>query len=78
MFTVGASVGTGLTGPVVEAGGAQWGFAVPAAAGAVALLVLISTGRVLAVAVQGAVVAVGSENDPNRALEPRLGSGDRA
>ncbi|MBL3668133.1 MFS transporter [Streptomyces sp. M2CJ-2] len=78
MFTVGASVGTGLAGPVVEAGGAQWGFAVPAAAGAVALLVLISTGRVLAVAVQGAVVAVGSENDPNRALEPRLGSGDRA
>lgn len=78
MFTVGASVGTGLTGPVVEAGGAQWGFAVPAAAGAVALLVLISTGRVLAVAVQGEVVAVGSENDPNRALEPRLGSGDRA
>ncbi|MGY3200672.1 MFS transporter [Streptomyces sp. TE5632] len=78
MFTVGASVGTGLAGPVVEAGGAQWGFAVPAAAGAVALLVLISTGRVLGVAVQGAVVAVGSENDPNRALEPRLGSGDRA
>lgn len=78
MFTVGASVGTGLAGPVVETGGAQWGFAVPAAAGAVALLVLISTGRVLAVAGQGAVVAVGSENDPNRALEPRLGSGDRA
>lgn len=27
-FTVGASVGTGVAGPVVEAGGALWGFAV--------------------------------------------------
>ncbi|NUP40255.1 MAG: MFS transporter, partial [Streptomyces sp.] len=31
-FTVGSSVGTGLAGPVVEWGGAVWGFAVPGVA----------------------------------------------
>lgn len=77
-FTVGASVGTGLAGPVVEWGGAVWGFAVPGAAGAAALVVLLATGRVLAATGDGAVVAVSSENDPNRAVEPRFSSGDRA
>ncbi|MGW0598094.1 MFS transporter [Streptomyces sp. NPDC002776] len=77
-FTVGASVGTGLTGPVVEAGGALWGFAVPGAAGGVSLLVLLATGRVLAASGPGAVIAASSENDPNRAVEPRFGTGDRA
>ncbi|MEG8278557.1 MFS transporter [Streptomyces sp. AHA2] len=77
-FTVGHSVGTGVAGPVVEQGGALWGFAVPAAAGGVSLLVLTATGRVVAAPGQGAVVAAGSENDPNRALEPRFSSGDRA
>ncbi|MFF3939507.1 MFS transporter [Streptomyces phaeofaciens] len=78
MFTVGASLGTGLTGPVVEEGGASWGFLVPGAAGAVSLLVLLVTGRVLAAPVGSAVVAASSENDPNRAAEPRFSSGDRA
>ncbi|WP_432134541.1 MFS transporter [Streptomyces sp. bgisy154] len=77
-FTVGASVGTGLTGPVVEAGGAQWGFAVPSVAGGVSLLVLLATGRVMAAPVAHTVVASSSENDPNRAVEPRFSSGDRA
>jgi MFS family permease len=77
-FTVGASVGTGLTGPVVEAGGALWGFAVPGAAGALSLLVLAATGRVLAAPARHGVVAASSENDPNRAVEPRFSSGDRA
>jgi predicted MFS family arabinose efflux permease len=77
-FTVGHSLGTGLAGPVVEAGGALWGFAVPGAAGAVALLVLLATGRVLAAPAGSAVVAASSENDPNRAAEPRFSSGDRA
>ncbi|MFH9014361.1 MFS transporter [Streptomyces sp. NPDC017943] len=77
-FTVGHSVGTGVAGPVVEQGGALWGFTVPAVAGGVSLLVLIATGRVVAAPGQGAVVAAGSENDPNRALEPRFSSGDRA
>ncbi|MCT9081254.1 MFS transporter [Streptomyces fulvoviolaceus] len=77
-FTVGASVGTGLAGPVVEAGGALWGFAVPGVAGGVSLLVLLATGRVLAAPAGRAVVAASSENDPNRAVEPRFSSGDRA
>jgi predicted MFS family arabinose efflux permease len=77
-FTVGASVGTGVAGPVVQAGGALWGFAVPGVAGAVSLLVLLATGRVLAAPAGGAVVAASSENDPNRAVEPRFSTGDRA
>ena len=77
-FTVGSSVGTGLAGPVVEWGGAVWGFAVPGVAGAVSLLVLLATGRVLAAPAGRAVVAASSENDPNRAVEPRFSSGDRA
>ncbi|WP_425247852.1 MFS transporter [Streptomyces sp. NEAU-NA10] len=77
-FTVGHSLGTGVAGPVVEAGGALWGFAVPGAAGAVSLLVLLATGRALAAPAAGAVVAASSENDPNRAAEPRFSSGDRA
>ncbi|MER8008767.1 MFS transporter [Streptomyces sp. NPDC094149] len=77
-FTVGASVGTGLAGPVVEAGGAVWGYAVPGAAGGVSLLVLLATGRVLAAPGGARVVAACSENDPNRAVEPRFSSGDRA
>ncbi|MDG9712338.1 MFS transporter [Streptomyces sp. DH10] len=77
-FTVGHSVGAGVAGPVVETGGALWGFALPGVAGGVSLLVLTATGRVLAAPGGGAVVAVGSENDPNRAVEPRFSSGDRA
>ncbi|WP_225837550.1 MFS transporter [Streptomyces sp. NK08204] len=77
-FTVGASTGTGLAGPVVEEGGALWGFAVPGAAGAVSLLVLLATGGVLAAPVRGGVVAASPENDPNRVVEPRFSSGDRA
>ncbi|MFJ7149973.1 MFS transporter [Streptomyces sp. NPDC100445] len=77
-FTVGASVGTGLAGPVVQAGGTLWGFALPGAAGAVSLLVLLATGRVLAAPARGGIVAASSENDPNRAVEPRFSSGDRA
>lgn len=77
-FTVGASVGTGVAGPVVEAGGAVWGFAVPGVAGGVSLLVLLATGRVLAAPGGRGVVAASSENDPNRAVEPRFSAGDRA
>ncbi|RZU11804.1 MFS transporter [Streptomyces sp. BK239] len=78
MFTVGMSVGTGVAGPVVERGGAVWGFAVPGVAGAVASAVLLAGGRVLARPVGGGVVAASSENDPNRVVEPRFSSGDRA
>ncbi|MER5946032.1 MFS transporter [Streptomyces sp. NPDC001904] len=77
-FTVGASVGTAVAGPVVEWGGTRWGFAVPAVTGAVALLVLLATGGALAAPRTAGRVAVSSENDPNRAVEPRFSSGDRA
>ncbi|MEV1022541.1 MFS transporter [Streptomyces sp. NPDC050264] len=77
-FTVGASVGTAVAGPVVEWGGTRWGFTVPAATGALALLVLLATGRVLAAPRTSGRVAAISENDPNRAVEPRFSSGDRA
>ncbi|GHA64039.1 MFS transporter [Streptomyces tauricus] len=60
-FTVGASVGTGLAGPVVEWGGAVRGFAVPGVAGGAALLVLLATGRVLAATSGSAVVEGSSE-----------------
>ncbi|MYW65187.1 MFS transporter [Streptomyces sp. SID8379] len=77
-FTVGASVGTAVAGPVVEWGGTRWGFAVPGATGAVALLVLLATGTVLAAPRTSGRVALSSENDPNRTVEPRFSSRDRA
>jgi predicted MFS family arabinose efflux permease len=77
-FGVGASVGTGLAGPVVEWGGAVWGFAVPGGAGGAALLVLLATGRVLAATSSGAVVEGASENDRNGAVEPRFSTGHQA
>lgn len=78
MFTVGQSLGTGLAGPVVEHGGILWGFAVSGFSGFAALLVLLATRRVMVVPAAGAVVVRSSENDPNRAAEPRFSSGDRA
>ncbi|NYV76876.1 MFS transporter, partial [Streptomyces sp. UH6] len=77
-FTVGSSVGTGVTGPVLELLGTRAGFAVPAAAGTVSLLVLLASGGVLAAPRNPGRVAAGSENDPNRTVEPRFSSGDRA
>jgi predicted MFS family arabinose efflux permease len=77
-FTVGSSLGTGLAGPVVQAGGAVAGFAVPPAAGAVSLLVLLATARFLAAPAPGTAVRGAPENDPNRTAQPRFSSGDRA
>jgi MFS family permease len=77
-FTVGSSLGTGLAGPVVQAGGAVAGFAVPPAAGAVSLLVLLATARFLAAPAPGTAVRGVPENDPNRTAQPRFSSGDRA
>ncbi|GAA1009155.1 MFS transporter [Streptomyces sp. F-3] len=77
-FTVGSSLGTGIAGPVVQAGGALWGFAVPGAAGAVSSLVLLAAGGVLSAPAGRAVVAASPENDPHRAVEPRLSSEERA
>ncbi|MGW0604754.1 MFS transporter [Streptomyces sp. NPDC002644] len=77
-FTVGQSVGTGVAGPVLELFGTRAGFAVPAAAGAVSLLVLLASRGALAKPRNLGRVAAASENDPNRTVEPRFSSGDRA
>ncbi|MBA2946420.1 MFS transporter [Streptomyces himalayensis] len=77
-FTVGASVGTAATGPVVEWGGAAWGFAVPGGVAAVALLVLLAAGRVLAAPGGTRKLAGASENDRNGAVEPGFTAGHQA
>ncbi|MGA4843003.1 MFS transporter [Streptomyces sp. G45] len=77
-FTVGTAVGTAAGGPVVEWGGAVWGYAVPGLAGAAALLVLVGTRRVLAVPGGGGTVEDSSENDRSRAVEPGFSAGHQA
>ncbi|WP_223773675.1 MFS transporter [Streptomyces sp. 135] len=77
-FTVGASLGTAAAGPVVEWGGTAGGFAVPALAGAAALLVLLATARVLVPAHESGIVAGSSENDRNGAVEPGFSAGHQA
>lgn len=77
-FTVGASMGTAVTGPVVEWGGTGWGFAVPGLSGVVAFAVLLATGRVLAATGPTTGVAAASENDRNGAPEPGLGTRHQA
>ncbi|MGW0366767.1 MFS transporter [Streptomyces sp. NPDC002990] len=63
-FGVGAAIGTALAGPAVELGGTGVSFAVAGAAGAVSLLVLTATQRVLATAGSGRAVA-GSPEGPS-------------
>ncbi|MEV0442742.1 MFS transporter [Streptomyces spectabilis] len=82
-FTVGTAVGTAAGGPVVERGGAEWGFAVPGLAGVAAVVVLLCTRRVLAVSGAGVVVAAdtgvgSSETDRNGTVEPGFSAGHRA
>ncbi|MFF9897312.1 MFS transporter [Streptomyces longispororuber] len=79
-FTVGASLGTAGAGPVVEWGGARWGFAVPGVAGAAALLVLLMTRRILVArgTARGGAVAGSWENDRNGTVEPGFSTGHRA
>lgn len=77
-FGVGAAAGTAVAGPAVELGGTSWSFAVAGAGGVAALLVLLATGRVLAVPGHTAVSARGSENDRNGAVEPGFSSGHQA
>ncbi|MFK4068915.1 MFS transporter [Streptomyces sp. NPDC029674] len=77
-FTVGASLGTAVAGPVVEWGGTAWGFAVPGLAGVAAFAVLLATARVLVPVVESGVVAGSSENDRNGAAEPGFSAGHQA
>ncbi|MCH0539446.1 MFS transporter [Streptomyces sp. MUM 203J] len=72
-FGVGAAVGTAAAGPAVELSGVPAGFAVAVAGGAAALLVLLLTGRALAVAVPGGAVAAGGEGLVDRAAAAAAG-----
>jgi MFS family permease len=74
-FGVGAAAGTAVAGPAVELGGTAWSFAVAGAAGIAALLVLMTTQRVLAVPGRTKDIAVSSENDRNGAAEPGFSTG---
>lgn len=76
-FTVGASVGTASRGRS-SSGAGPCGASPCRCRGGVSLLVLLVTGGVLTAPAGRAVVASSSENDPNRAAEPRFSSGDRA
>ncbi|MGP3632885.1 MFS transporter [Streptomyces sp. 24-1644] len=77
-FGVGAAAGTAVAGPAVELGGTAWSFAVAGAGGVAALVVLLATGRVLAVPARTPTVVTGSENDRNGAAEPGFSSGHKA
>ena len=72
------AAGTAIAGPAVELGGTASGFAVAGAGGAAALLVLLATGKVLAVPGRTHGVAARFENDRNGAAEPGLRSGHKA
>ncbi|MGW2279985.1 MFS transporter [Streptomyces sp. NPDC001770] len=75
---VGAAAGTAVAGPAVELGGTAWSFAVAGAGGVAALIVLLATGKVLAVPARTRTVVAGSENDRNGAVEPGFSSRRKA
>ncbi|KUJ67198.1 MFS transporter [Streptomyces albus subsp. albus] len=89
-FVVGNAIGTAVAGPVIEGTALVAGFAVPGAAGAVALLVLVAAHRFLrpvqepaSVPVAGAGPLSGTgdaaaENDRNGAVEPGFRAGHQA
>ncbi|MBT2399030.1 MFS transporter [Streptomyces sp. ISL-100] len=81
-FGVGAAVGTGAAGPAVEHGGTAASFAVAAAGGVAALLVLLATRRVLAIPLTAPLphdsVVMPCENDRIGAAEPGFRTGHQA
>jgi MFS family permease len=85
-FGVGAAAGTGAAGPVIDALETRWGFAVAAAGGAAAVLVLTVTREALSrpprtggPARTGAAPAPGgAENDRNGVGEPGFSTGPEA
>ncbi|MFD7613181.1 MFS transporter [Streptomyces sp. NPDC059828] len=77
-FGVGTAVGTAAAGPAVELAGTVAGFAVAGAGGIAALLVLLATGRVLAVPGRSEHIASGDEIDLSRAVEPGFSTGHQA
>ncbi|MFI2212737.1 MFS transporter [Streptomyces sp. NPDC020141] len=85
-FGVGAAAGTAVAGPVVELASTSWSFAVAGAGGIAALLVLMSTQRILAGPGRGPdpgrpvpdPAGRSAENDRNGAAEPGFSSGREA
>ncbi|WP_329070025.1 MFS transporter [Streptomyces sp. NBC_01429] len=77
-FGVGSALGTAIAGPAVEIGGTAASFAVAGAGGIAALLVLLTTQRVLAAPVRPADATIRTENDPSGAAEPGFSSGHQA
>ncbi|GAA2373597.1 MFS transporter [Streptomyces carpaticus] len=77
-FGVGAAMGTGAVGPVIERGGEGAGYVLSGVAGLLALAVLWLTRNVLASPHPVTVAVAGSENDRNAAPEPRFRTEDRA
>ncbi|WP_438488837.1 MFS transporter [Streptomyces sp. S186] len=77
-FGVGSAVGASVAGPALEGGGPAAGFAVAGVSGVAALLVLLSTKRLLGDPVVPAVGAVRAENDRNGAVEPGFRAGHQA
>ncbi|MGW1838672.1 MFS transporter [Streptomyces sp. NPDC002067] len=69
-FGVGSAVGASVVGPAVERGGAAAGFAVAAAGGVAALLVLVATKRFLGDPVRPKQLVLPAEIDRNGAVEP--------
>ncbi|MFC7310592.1 MFS transporter [Streptomyces monticola] len=77
-FGVGAAVGTGVAGPAIEFGNTAAGFAVAGAGGVAALLVLVTTARVLTAPGPGVRITGSSESDRNGAVEPGFSAGHQA
>ncbi|WP_328916961.1 MULTISPECIES: MFS transporter [unclassified Streptomyces] len=71
---VGSALGTAAAGLAAQHGGAGTGYAVAAAGGAVAMLVLLSTGRILTVP----NLETRPEKDRNGPAEPRFSSSHQA
>ncbi|WP_432747603.1 MFS transporter [Streptomyces sp. JH002] len=77
-FGVGAAMGSGAVGPVIEWGSEQAGYVLSGIGGLLALLVLTVTRGVLTSPLPVTVPVAGSENDRNAAPEPRFRTEDRA
>jgi predicted MFS family arabinose efflux permease len=74
---VGSALGTAGAGVAAQHGGTAAGFGVCAVCGAVALGVLLSTGRILT-APKTETDRAGPEKDPNRAPDPRFSTSHQA
>ncbi|MFI0818508.1 MFS transporter [Streptomyces sp. NPDC021098] len=77
-FVVGSSVGSAAAGPAVELGGVALGFAVPGAAGAAALAVLLGARRYLTEPPRRTPDGPRPENDRSHAAEPGFRAGHQA